>query len=58
MSSNEHNTWASPAPAGLVALAIACFCFYALLAGKVDHSCIPCWVYGYWEVSLYKLLLA
>ena len=46
MSSNEHNAWASPAPAGLVALAIACFGFYALLTGKVDHSCIP--LLGFW----------
>ncbi|MDD3271120.1 MAG: GPR1/FUN34/YaaH family transporter [Syntrophomonadaceae bacterium] len=46
MSSNEHNAWASPAPAGLVALAIACFGFYALLTGKVDHSCIP--LLGIW----------
>ena len=46
MSSNEHGAWASPAPAGLVALAIACFCFYAVLGGKVDHSCIP--LLGIW----------
>lgn len=41
--------WANPAPAGLVALAMACFCFYALLTGKVDHSAIPllgCWLIG------------
>jgi len=48
MSSNGHG-WANPAPAGLVALAVACFTFYALLSGKVDHSGIPllaCWLIG------------
>ncbi|MDD3879245.1 MAG: GPR1/FUN34/YaaH family transporter [Syntrophomonas sp.] len=38
--------WANPAPAGLVALAIACFVFYAVLSGTVDHSCIP--LMGIW----------
>lgn len=33
--------WANPAPAGLVALAIACFCFFALLTGKVQPSATP-----------------
>jgi len=46
MSSNGHGGWANPAPAGLVALAIACFTFYALLGGKVDHSAIP--LLGIW----------
>lgn len=41
--------WANPTPAGLVALAVACFCFFALLSGRVDHSALPlvgCWLLG------------
>lgn len=41
--------WANPSPAGLVALAVGCFCFFAMLTGKVEHSCIPvlaCWMLG------------
>jgi len=52
--SQEHE-WASPAPAGLVALAVACFTFFAILTGKVDHSCIPllgCWLIGGFVVQL------
>lgn len=52
--SKEHG-WASPAPAGLVALAVACFTFFAVLTGKVDHSCIPllgCWLIGGFIVQL------
>lgn len=47
--SGHGNGWANPAPAGLVALAVACFTFYALLSGKVEHTCIPllgCWLLG------------
>lgn len=51
----EQKGWANPAPAGLVALAMACFTFYAVLTGKVDHSCIPllgCWLLGGFVVQL------
>lgn len=47
--------WANPGPAGLTALAIACFTFFAVLTGKVDHSCIPllgCWLLGGFVVQL------
>lgn len=38
---SEHNNgWANPGPAGLTALAMACFIFYALLTGKVTHEAI------------------
>ncbi len=41
----ENNTiqkpWANPTPAGLVALAVACFVFFALLTGKVEKSAMP-----------------
>lgn len=30
--------WANPTPAGLVALAVACFCFFALLMGYVNKT--------------------
>jgi len=53
MSDQNHQhvtiSWASPAPAGLVALAIACFCFYAVLTGAVKGTAIPllgCWLMG------------
>jgi len=53
MSGNKG--WANPAPAGLVALAVACFTFYALLTGKVEHSAIPllgCWLIGGFVVQV------
>ncbi|MEN3931097.1 hypothetical protein WJT86_08510 [Microvirga sp. W0021] len=50
MSQNSQATqWANPTPAGLVALAVACFCFYALLSGNVGPSALPllgCWMIG------------
>ncbi len=48
MSQQEHS-FANPAPAGLGALAIACFLFFALLTGKVEHAAAPilaCWLVG------------
>lgn len=47
--SKEEKGWANAAPAGLVGLAVACFCFFALLGGRVEHSCLPllgCWLIG------------
>ncbi|HZK44097.1 MAG TPA: GPR1/FUN34/YaaH family transporter [Syntrophomonadaceae bacterium] len=47
--------WANPAPAGLVALAMACFCFFALLTGKVTSAAIPllgCWLLGGFVVQI------
>jgi succinate-acetate transporter protein len=41
--------WANPTPAGLVALAVACFVFFALLNGFVEPSAMPligCWLLG------------
>lgn len=40
---------ANPGPAGLVALAMACFTFYAVHTGKVDGSCIP--LLGIWLIG-------
>ena len=52
--------WANPTPAGLVALAIACICFFALLTGRVDASAMPlvgCWLIGGFVVQLVVSLL-
>lgn len=38
--------WANPSPAGLVALAVACFCFFAILTNAVDETAIP--LLGLW----------
>jgi len=46
---NQSKEWANPTPAGLVALAIACFCFFALLSGRVTSGALPllgCWLIG------------
>ena len=38
---SEHNNgWANPGPAGLTALAMACFIFFALLTGQTTHEAI------------------
>ncbi len=52
--------WANPTPAGLVALAVACFCFFAQLGGFVDKSAMPllgCWLLGGFVVQLIVALL-
>ena len=41
--------WSNPTAAGLVALAVACFCFFALLMGYVGPAAKPligCWLIG------------
>lgn len=48
MSGHEKG-WVGAGPAGLVALAMACFIFFALLTGKVEHSAIP--LMGIWLVA-------
>ena len=52
--------WANPTPAGLVALAVACFCFFALLNGFVKPSAMPligCWLLGGFVVQFIVGLL-
>jgi len=47
--------WANPTPAGLVALAVACFCFYALLSSSVEKTALPllgCWLIGGFVVQM------
>ena len=56
----KTNPWANPTPAGLVALAVACFCFFALLNGFVEKSAMPlvgCWLLGGFAVQLVVALL-
>lgn len=46
--SHEHKP-ANPGPAGLVALAMACFTFFAVHTGQVEGSCIP--LLGIWLIG-------
>jgi len=58
--SGIDNGWANPAPAGLVALAVACFTFFALLTGKVGTGALPlmgCWLLGGFIVQLVVALI-
>lgn len=52
--------WANPTPAGLVALAVACACFFAVLTGRVEPSAMPligCWLLGGFVIQLVVALL-
>jgi succinate-acetate transporter protein len=52
--------WANPTPAGLVALAVACACFFALLTGNVSASAMPligCWLLGGFAIQIVVALL-
>lgn len=54
MSGDEHG-WANPTPAGLVALAVACFTFFAVLSGAVKPTAIPLlgiWLLGGFVVQI------
>lgn len=47
--------WANATPAGLVALAVACVGFFAILSGRVDASAMPllgCWLLGGFVIQL------
>ncbi|MDR0570109.1 MAG: GPR1/FUN34/YaaH family transporter [Clostridiales Family XIII bacterium] len=51
----QMKEWANPTPAGLVAFAVACYCFFALLSGKVGVSALPlmgCWLIGGFTIQL------
>ena len=55
-----QQTWANPTPAGLVALASACACFFALLTGNVTPEAMPligCWLMGGFVVQITVALL-
>jgi len=52
--------WANPTPAGLVALAVACFVFFALLTGQVEKSAMPllgCFLIGGFFIQMVVALL-
>ena len=52
--------WANPTPAGLVALAVACICFFALLTGGVSASAMPligCWLLGGFVIQIVVALI-
>src|ERR1035437_5214119 len=45
----QQKEWSNATPAGLVALAVACFCFFALLTHQVSGSAeilVGCWLIG------------
>lgn len=48
-SENHVKDWANPTPAGLVALAIACFGFFAMLTGQVTGLALP--LFGLWLIG-------
>jgi len=57
---NQIKEWSNPTPAGLVALAIACFGFFALLSGKVTDAAVPLlgiWLIGGFVVQLVVAIL-
>lgn len=53
---SEHKGWATPGPAGLVALAVACFGFYAVLTGTVTGAAAP--VLGIWLIGGFVVQIA
>jgi succinate-acetate transporter protein len=64
MQANTNNPvqkeWANPTPAGLVALAVACACFFAMLTGRVEASAMPligCWLLGGFVIQVIVGLL-
>jgi len=51
----ETKDWSNPSPAGLVAYAVACFCFFAVFTGKVDATALPllgCWLVGGFTIQI------
>lgn len=56
----QTKEWANPTPAGLVALAVACACFFAMLGGHIETSALPlvgCWLLGGFVIQLVVGLL-
>jgi len=51
----ETQDWSNPSPAGLVAYAVACYCFFAVFTGKVESSALPllgCWLVGGFTIQI------
>lgn len=61
----QPKEWANPTPAGLVALAVACFCFFALLNGFISKTpgtsnampLMACWLLGGFVIQIVVALL-
>ncbi|MDR1668935.1 MAG: GPR1/FUN34/YaaH family transporter [Oscillospiraceae bacterium] len=56
----QTKEWSNPTPAGLVALSVACFCFFAMLNGYVSAAAMPlvgCWLLGGFMVQIIVGLL-
>lgn len=54
MSQPQHS-FANPAPAGLIALSLVCFCLFAVLTGRVPAEALPmlaCWQMGGFVVQI------
>lgn len=54
-ASTPVREWSNPTAAGLVALAVACACFFAMLTGRVSHDALPlvgAWLLGGFIVQL------
>jgi succinate-acetate transporter protein len=59
-STAQTKGWANATPAGMVALAVACFCHFAMLNGCVEKSAMPllgCWLIGGFVVQLIVALI-
>ena len=59
-STSERKEWSNATPAGLVALALACFCFFGLLTGKIQGSgsvLVGCWLIGGFVIQLVVALI-
>ena len=57
---SKGHDWANPGPAGLVALAMACFTFFAVFTGRVSHGAIGllgCWLIGGFVVQVIVALI-
>ena len=57
---SKGHDWANPGPAGLVALAMACFTFFAIFTGRVNHGAIGllgCWLIGGFVVQVIVALI-
>jgi uncharacterized protein len=53
--SDQGRSWANPTPAGLVALAVACFVFFAMLTGNVTSAAMPLmglWLLGGFAIQI------
>ena len=55
VENNKQDSWANPAPAGLVALAVSCFCFFALFTERVTENATP--LLGWWLLGGFVIQL-